>query len=198
MSGRKAEAARQLGLTASTVQQWLVGEKVPQLRNLLQVCLSLDISLLALLDGTARATSWRYTPPPQLPASETKRRPFRKFDAETLQKGLQEAVLKPEDPPLSLSKLAKRLGYRSSFLSHHFPELCQAVSSSYRAYLDERRERTLRARCAELYQVMLFLHSQGLHPTEHRIRPLLKKPSILRLPGIRHAWKTKLHDMGYI
>jgi hypothetical protein len=170
----------------------------PQVRNLLQVCLSLDISLFALLLGTAHTTSWRNAPPPQLPASETKRRPFRKFDALPLQKALQEAVLKPEDPPLSLSKLAKRLGYPSPFLSRHFPELCQAISSSYQAYRNDKRESTFRARCAELDQVMSHLRDQGLRPTEKRVRDLLKSPSILRLPEIRDAWKTKLRDMGSI
>jgi hypothetical protein len=198
MSGRQAEAARQLGLTASTVRQWLSGEQMPQIRNLLQVCLSLDISLLALLLGTAHATSWRNAPPPQLPASETKRRPFRKFDAGTLQKALQEAILKPQDPPLSLSKLAKRLGYPSPFLSHHFPELCQTISSSYQAYRNDKRERTFRARCAELDQVMSHLRDQGVRPTEQRVRSLLKRPSILRLPEVRAAWKAKLREMEYI
>jgi transcriptional regulator with XRE-family HTH domain len=198
MLGRHAEAARLLGLTASTVRQWLSGERIPQVRNLLQVCLSLDISLFALLLGTAHTTSWRNAPPPQLPASETKRRPFRKFDALPLQKALQEAVLKPEDPPLSLSKLAKRLGYPSPFLSRHFPELCQAISSSYQAYRNDKRESTFRARCAELDQVMSHLRDQGLRPTEKRVRDLLKSPSILRLPEIRDAWKTKLRDMGSI
>lgn len=198
MKGKKAQAAHQLGLTASTLHQWLTGKKMPQIRNLLQVCLSLDVSPLALLDGTARGTSLGQMSSSRLPVSESPRRPFRKFDAEALQKALLEAVLSPEDPPLSLSKLAQRLGYRSSFLSRHFPELCQSLSSSYRAYQDDKKERRFQQRCEEVYQAMFHLRDQGLRPSEHRVRDVLKSPSILRLPEIRSAWKTKFSEMGYM
>jgi len=198
LSGSYAQAARQLGLTRSTVRQWLVGGKKPQMRNLLQVCFSLDISLFALLNGTAQVTSCRDVSLPQLPPEPTKRRPRRKFEARTLQKALEVAVHSPEDPPLSPSKLAKRLGYRLSFLSRQFPELCQALSCSYRAYWHERRKSVFEQRCTELDQVMSSLHSQGLYPSQHRMRPLLKKPNILRLPEIRRVWKTKLREMGHL
>lgn len=196
MHGKHAEAARQLGLTSSTLHQWIAGTKMPQVRNLLQVCSSLDISLLALLSGTAREPSKEASRMWKLPASEPSRRPFRKFDAEALQKILQEAVQRPEEPPLSLSKLAQRLGYHSSFLSHYFPELCQSISSSYRSYQTDKKKQKCQQRCEEVYQVMLHLHDQGLYPSEHRVRDLLKTPSILRLPEIRSAWNTKLREMG--
>jgi AraC-like DNA-binding protein len=195
MNGKHAEAARQLSLTASTVHQWLTGRKIPQVRNLLQVCSSLNISLLALLNGTAGQTLQARSQAWKLPASEPPRRPFRKFDAEALQKTLQEAVQKPEEPPLSLRELAQRLGYHSSHLSRYFPELCQSISSSYRAYQAGRREQKFQERCEEVSQVMLHLHDQGLYPSEHRVRDLLKTPSILRLPEIHSAWKTKLREM---
>ena len=196
MNGKHTEAARQLGLTPSTLRQWVEGKKMPQVRNLLQVCSSLDISLLALLNGTVSEASSGESQTWQLPASEPRRRPFRKFDTEALQRALQEAILKPEGPPLSLSKLAQRLGYRSSHLSRYFPELCQAISLSYRAYQAERRVQIFQQRWEEVHQVMLHLREQGLYPSERRVRKLLKTPSVLRLPEIRSAWKTTLREMG--
>jgi AraC-like DNA-binding protein len=172
MNGKHTEAARQLGLTPSTLRQWIAGTaKVP----------SKEASLV-----------WK------LPASEPSRRPFRKFDAEALQKILQEAVQRPEEPPLSLSKLAQRLGYHSSFLSRYFPELCQSISSHYQEYQAKRRQQKFQQRCEEVYQAMHHLRDQGLHPSEHRVREILKSPSILRLPEIRTAWKTKLLEMGFV
>jgi transcriptional regulator with XRE-family HTH domain len=198
MQGRRAQAARQLGLTASTLQQWLTGKKKPQMRNLLQVCSSLDISLLALLDGTAHLSGESRFSKWELPASEPPRRPFRRFHPETLKLALLEAVNHPANPPLSLTKLAQQLGYRSSFLSLHFPELCQAISSDYQAYQANRREQLFQQRWEEVHQAILSLHAQGLYPGETRIRKLLKVPSSLRLPAIRRAWKATLREMGFI
>lgn len=191
LSGNHAQAARQLGLTRSCVRQWLTRGKIPEMRNLLQVCFSLDISLLALLNGTAHATSWRDGPSM---APEIKR----KRDVEMLHKALQDAVNQPEDPPLSPSQLAKRLRYRSSFLSQQFPELYQALSSSYRAYWDDRRKNVFEQRCTELDQAMNSVHSQGLYPSQHRLRSRLPNPNILWLPEIRRVWKTKLQEMGHL
>lgn len=196
MNGKQAEAARQLGLTPSTLHQWVAGRKMPQVRNLLQVCSSLDLSLLALLNGTASEFSSRGSQTWKLPASEPRRRPFRKFDTEALQKALQQAVQQPEVPPLSLSKLAQRLGYRSSFLSRHFPELCQSVSSQYRAYQAQKRQQTFQQRCEKVRQAMHSLHEQGLYPSIFRLKKVLEKPCILRLPEIHRAWKTTLREMG--
>lgn len=196
MQGKQAQAARQLGLTASTLHQWLIGKKKPQIRNLLQVCSSLDISLLALLNGTACPSGESRSPKWELPASESPRRPFRKFQREALKLALLEAVKNPADPPLSLTKLSQQLGYRSPFLSRHFPELCQAISSHYQAYQANRRAQLFQQRWQEVHQAILSLHAQGLYPGEKRVRKLLKTPSSLRLPGIRRAMKATLGEMG--
>jgi AraC-like DNA-binding protein len=168
---------------------------MPQVRNLLQVCSSLDISLLALLNGTASEVSSGGSHVWKLPASEPSRRPFRKFDAEALQKMLQEAVQGPEEPPLSLSKLAQRLGYHSSFLSRQFPELCRSISSSYQAYQKERSQQKFQQRWEEVYQAVFYLRDQGLYPSDYRLKKVLKTPSILRLPEIRSALKAELRRM---
>jgi len=194
LSGNEAEAARQLGLGRSTVRQWFMRGKTPQIRSLLQVCFSLDISLFALLTGTAHAISWRDgTLFPQM-SPKTRR----KRDVEILQKALIDAVKSPEDPPLSPNKLAKRLGYPPSLLSHQFPELYQALSSSYRTYWDDRRKTVFEQRCTELGQVMDSLHSQGLYPSLYRLRSRLPNPNILWLSEIRRVWKTKLREMGHV
>ena len=196
MHGKYAEAAHRLGLTPSTLRQWIAGKKMPQVRNLLQVCSSLDISLLALLNGTASEASSEGSHVWKLPASEPQRRSFRKFDTEALRNVLQEALLKPEVPPLSLSKLAGRLGYHSSFLSHHFPELCRSISLSYQAYQAERSQQKFQQRSEEVRQAMLSLHDQGLYPSIFRLKKVLEKPCILRLPEINHIRKATLHEMG--
>lgn len=196
MRGKQAQAARQLGLTPSTLHQWLIGKKKPQLRNLLQVCSSLDISLLALLNGTACPSGESQYPRRKLPESESPRRPFRRFQRETLKQALLETISNPADPPLSLTKVAQQLGYRSSFLSRHFPESCQTISSHYQAYQADRRAQLFQRRWQEVHQAILSLHAQGIYPGEKRVRKLLKTPSSLRLPEIRWAMKATLSEMG--
>ena len=196
LGGRRAVAARRLSLTQSTLGQWLDGKHIPQVRNLLQVCCSLGISLLSLLKGMADEFPLAGEQTWKLPASEASRRSFRKFDAETLQQALQKALEEPELPPLSLNQVAQQLRYSTWQLSKLFPDLCHALSSRYHAYRGQQRMLRYQSRCEEVRQAVLHLHAQGMYPSEFRVRKLLKKPSILRFPEIRDAWKMALCEMG--
>lgn len=61
--------------------------------------------------------------------------------------------------------------------------------------MEQRRQRH-QNRCEEVRRAVLHLHAQGVHPSESRVRKVLKKPAILRLPEIRDAWKTALCEVG--
>ena len=43
---------------------------------------------------------------------------------------------------------------------------------------------------------MSSLHDQGLYPSIFRLKKVLEKPCILRLPEINHIRKATLHEMG--
>lgn len=196
VEGRYAVAARRLGLTPSTLRQWLDGNHLPQVRNLLQVCCALGISLVSLLQGTAKAFSLTGERPSLLPPSEPRRMPFRKFDAEVIRLALQKALEEPDLPPPSLNQVAQQLRYSPWWLAKLFPDLCHAISSRYDAYQMEQRRQRHQNRCEEVRRAVLHLHAQGVHPSESRVRKALKKPAILRLPEIRDAWKTALCEVG--
>jgi transcriptional regulator with XRE-family HTH domain len=195
VGGQCAVAARHLGLTQSTLGQWLAGKHIPQVRNLLQVCCSLGISLLSLLQGTADEFPLAGGQTWMLPPSEPRRKPFRKFDAEAIRQALQKSLEEPENPPPSLNQVGQQLRYSTWRLSKLFPDLCHAISSRYQAYRVDQRRLRYQNRCEEVRQAVLHLYAQGVHPSESHVKTILKNPSILRFPEIRSAWKMALREV---
>ena len=196
LEGRLTRAARSLSLTDPILRQWLYGNHVPQLRNLLQACCALGISLLSLLLGTADAFPQAGKRTWQLPPSEPLRKPFREFDAEIIHHALQQAWEDSSIPPLSVNQIAQQLRYRPHQLTQLFPELCQAISSRYSRYQEQQRRSRYQSRCEEVRQAVFHLHAQGIHPSEVRVKQRLQKPSILRFPEVRAAWKMARHEVG--
>lgn len=195
--GNDEQAASHCGTTAWTLRAWLTGKEVPQITSLLHLCLSLGVSLAAILDGpvsrsslvqrslTGRCMSGR-------PCRE--RRPFSKRKAE---RALQNAIKRPHDPPMSLSRLAKKAGASPSQLSRCFPELCATLTSLYRAQMKHKQEQTFLRNCEAVSQAVLFLHEHEIYPSRRRLRQILQKPSIMSNPNIVAFLEAKLQEMGY-
>lgn len=98
---------------------------------------------------------------------------------------------------MSLSRLAKKIGTSPSQLSRHFPELCAALTSLYRAQMKHKQEQTFLRNCEAVSQAMLFLHEHEVYPSRRRLRQILPKPSIITNPNIVAFLKVKLQEMGY-
>ena len=102
-----------------------------------------------------------------------------------------------EYPPPPLSHVAKKLGYDHSFLYKHLPELCRAISVRFEEYRTEQCEAKKRLLIREVRQATLKIHSQGIYPSQLRVRNLLAKPSSIRIPEALAAWHTTLKELGW-
>lgn len=198
LQGDYEQAARHFGITESTLRDWLTGASVPQINLFLHLCLSLDVSLMALLDGSASALSFAQQSITVRDMSKRPRHVTRKFPKRHVEKALQKAILKPQDPPISLYKLAKRLGSSPERIVSYFPELSAALTAQYHAAMGNKREQTFLHNCEEVAQAMLFLHENGIYPSRYRLKQVLSRPSIVRRPAIIAFMKATLREMGYV
>ena len=197
-NGNYGQAASQFGTTESTLRGWLSGKRTLQIDSLLSICLSLDVSLVALLDGSARGASVAQQSIAVQPVSKRPPHESRKFPKRKVEKALREALLTPVDPPISLNKLAKCVGSTPDRISHHFPELSAQLTSSYQAYMRNKKEQTMLQNREDVYRAMLFLHENGMYPSRNRLKQVVRKPSIITRPNIIAFIKATLREMGYM
>jgi hypothetical protein len=192
--------ARLLGLHPETIRQWHTGG-VPRLDSLLELTSHLGISPRQFLTGDLREVrAWGPAPDcPRRTGSADRLSPRRVgFDTARVKRALEAALASDEDPPPSLSEVARRLGISSpEGFYPRFPELTRAVAARSSA---ARRVRTLQRRDAlreEVGQVVATLHADGQYPSCNVVRARLSHPAAFRNPVVREAWATSLREHGW-
>jgi hypothetical protein len=181
-----------------TIRDWKKGEQMPQLISLLRFCYLCNISPIRLLTedllaagifGTRRDLSTE--------SSYKVKKHNRVFDAERMRQALEAQLQSIEYPPPPRSVVAKRLGYDQSFLYKYFPDLCSSISAKHEAYRTNQREERKRKLVLEVRQATLRVHSQGIYPSQLRVRNSLTKPGSMRIPDALHAWQATLEELGW-
>jgi len=195
--GNVSALSRKLRVSRRTINDWRRCLQIPQLDSLLQVCSILEISPFHVFASEAvniltRVTSSMSGSPP----NRRSRRYPRLIDLGRISSELEAELQKGVDKPSPMSIVARRLGFDQSFLYKYFPELCQAISSCYRAYRRKMREERRRKILEEVREVTIKVHASGVYPSQERVRLLLGKPGSIREPGALAVWHETLVALG--
>lgn len=135
------EFARNLKIPQPTLNDWRIGNHVPQLDRILRVCFIAGASLLDFIFGRLPEV---HTPQPPLSNEAVKQRirsrprlPRRWTEAEYKKaRGALEAAL-VESPPPSMVEIARRLDRSASTLQMRFTELCRKIIACHEEYRKE-------------------------------------------------------------
>lgn len=197
-AGNRRGWARQLGLGLETAVGWREGRAIPSLGSLLQVCSALGTTPLRLLQGDIgsvdRPTA-RRLPTPLVPRRPRRNRTASERDA--LRHALETVLAAEERPPPSLRAVAERLTETTTYLRHHLPELCRAISARYlEAQRDQGNKSRQQIRDA-VRQATYAVHAQGRYPSGSQVARLLSEPAVLLTPTGRTAWREALRELGW-
>jgi hypothetical protein len=121
---------------------------------------------------------------------------YRLFPREQIRFALEAEITKETTPPRPMSVVAKELHYDQTFLNHHFPGLCRAISDRYLAYRKKQRMERNQRILNEVQQVTRQVYEKGLYPSQERVRLLLRKPGAMREAGALAMWHATLKDLG--
>lgn len=115
---------------------------------------------------------------------------------EKVRQKMQEMYASSEET-LSVSALAEQIGYSEDVLRSAFPEICKQFSARRRAKLRSQHEDRMEGFSAEIRQVMLELHGNGIYPSARRVTDLVSyKFAIVTKEGY-NAWVAMLKQLGY-
>jgi transcriptional regulator with XRE-family HTH domain len=196
--GNISAAARLLQVSRRTIRDWKNGEQTPQLSSLLRFCHLCGISPLHLLTESSPAAEYSSTSRITSAVSgHHARKHYRAFRIERLKCTLEAELQSDQYPPPPMSRVAKKLGYDHSFLYKHLPDLCRAISDRFEKYRTEQREEKKRLLIREVRQATLEIHSQGIYPSQSRVRNLLAKPGSIRIPEAQATWHATLEELGW-
>lgn len=141
MTGSLASLADKLGVVHHKLVGWQRGQHLPRFNILVQLCYRMGVSPLSFLVKQAREStavlSQVGTDSP-LGLGEGRCKPM---DIENVRQQLEAILADGKSFPLSLKRVASRLGYPVPILQYHFPQLCDAIAVRYRKLLDADKQR---------------------------------------------------------
>lgn len=97
---------------------------------------------------------------------------------------------------MSLSAIAKQLGYHRRTLTNNFPELCQQISADYLEYKKSLRVTRIKECCEDVEQAVIRLNSKGIYPSEANVAKILSRPGNLREKEVREALSKARQKLG--
>jgi len=177
-----------------TIRGWIKGIQVPQLASLLQFCYLSELSLLSLFTDVMKISGFAEVAVPV--ALSKNKKYYRSFDKERV-RGILEAELAVGNcPPQSMSKVARKLRYDHSFLFKYYPDLCREISARFEEYRTSQSIESKQGIIHEVRRAALKVQSEGLYPSQVRVRNLLATLGTIRIPEALHTWHAVLKELG--
>lgn len=188
-AGNLAALSRRLKIPKNTLWLWYSGEVVPSLESSLSICGHFDLSLVQFFTGEM----------PALPSLDnlqvTQRQPSatassQPFDLEVAHLFLKRVLSQEISPPLSVVEVSRKLKCNRRILYKYFPDLCSAIASNYKNYLQQSCEKNLASCCHQVQQIVDRLYREGQYPSESRVAQLMDKPNFLRYEKVRSVLRA--------
>jgi hypothetical protein len=188
-----------LRLDLTIIEAWQRGQRVPQLGTLLQVCYCLGMSPLRLLTQATVMVDLNQVNM-QVVKDQLSRyvKQNQRAEPRNLRSRLEEILVSDEEPPPSVSQVARRLEYNHLYLHRRFPELCSAISTRYRNYRTIKATERKQNNRDQIRQATLDLHAQGVYPTMSKIRAFCCNSWLLIKSEERDVWHEALRELGLI
>jgi hypothetical protein len=157
--------SRRLYVSRRTIRDWVKGVQLPQLHSLLQFCFLAQISPVHLLSIRQDTPNISISALDQIGGQKQKH--YRLFPIERIRFALEAEITNKTTPPRPMSVVAKELHYDQTFLHHHFPDLCRAISNRYLVYRKKQRMKRNQRILNEVQQVTRQVCEQRLYPVRN-------------------------------
>jgi transcriptional regulator with XRE-family HTH domain len=188
-AGNLAALSRRLKIPKNTLWLWHSGEVIPSLESSLSICGHFNIALVQFFTGEIGSLpnldNWRV--PKQQPSAKAS---SQAFDLKVARLFLEQVLSQEISPPLSVVEVSRKLGCNRRILYKYFPDLCSAIASIYKNYLQQSCDESLACCCHQVQQIVAQLYREGQYPSESRVAQLMDKPNFLRYEQVRSVLKS--------
>lgn len=158
-NGVSTVAANSAGIYKSVLWGWMKGLYQPNLSQLLDLCLSAGVSLVSVLKGAPSDCKC----PPLIPSRKIT--PKKKISYKERESALQQALT--SKTPISLPKVASKLGLDRKTLRNQFPELSSRITERFIKYQKQLKLKHLQHNEGDALVMINKLRTAGI-PCTHR------------------------------
>lgn len=176
------------------VWEWANGKVTPQLDVLLRISHLMGLSLLDFMTQDDFKACCLNTA--KLNDSKKSKRNKQNFNHSIAETTLLKFISDDSINPMSLSAIARQLGYHRRTLTNNFPELCKQISANHLEYQKSLRVQRIKECCLEVEQAVIKLNSEGIYPSEANVSKILSQPGNLREKEVRGALSKARKNLG--
>lgn len=174
---------RDLNVPKSTFKGWCIGESLPQIKSLLEICIYLGISISEFLAQKNICLN-------QFNNKDTKLQDMSesiRYDHQKIKKYLFEII--DNEEPISIKNVAETIGCDRKLLYRQYPIECKKIKENRDKYLEyEKRERD-KKKFEEIEKAFNQLVIRNEYPSRRKIENIVGE-GVLRERILQEKWKT--------
>lgn len=183
--GNLQRFAKNLNLAKTTLWDWCKGKVLPPLPRIFEICSLFDISPVYFYtqDISTNKNKTLITLNTELASRNQGTREIR-FD-HTRALAMLEKYASNSEHIISMTELAKLIGYPKRTLYEHFPDLCKIISAKNKEFIKRRTKQAYEDNCLIIDNCVEVLGKNGVYPSRRKIEEIAHKPGLLKDKKLR-------------
>ncbi|WP_277929012.1 TniQ family protein [Bacillus cereus group sp. BfR-BA-01523] len=181
--GNLQRFAKNLNLAKTTLWDWCKGKVLPPLPRVLEICSLFDISPVYFYTQDISINKNLIILNVEFLLRNQDTREIR-FDCNRALSILGEYANNSERI-ISMTELAKLIGYPKRTLYEHFPDLCKIISAKNKEYIKRRTIQAYEDNCLIIDKCVEILGKHGVYPSRRKIEEIAYKPGLLKEKKLR-------------
>ncbi|MGG0720137.1 TniQ family protein [Robertmurraya massiliosenegalensis] len=192
--GNISDFSKFLNIPKSTLRCWLSYENFPALESLLFICFKINKNISDLLFENEIPAVNIYQIDNHIVVKKKKviRKPL---DIVVIEKKLKELLR--NDPVISMSAAANKIGHDKRVLYRNFPDLCKQISKRYREFVDLKSNQRVEMLKVEINKAFISLINEEIYPSRRKIEQRVNKKGLLKEKVLQEYWKSLLAKSGF-
>lgn len=181
--GNLQRFAKNLNLAKTTLWDWCKGKVLPPLPRIFEICSLFDISPVYFYTQDISTNKNLITLNVETLLRNRGTREIR-FDCTKALSILREYASNSERI-ISMTELAKLIGYPKRTLYEHFPDLCKIISAKNKEFIKRRTKQAYEDNCLIIDNCVEILGKHGVYPSRRKIEEIAHKPGLLKDKKLR-------------
>lgn len=183
--GKSSRMAKELNIPLSTLNTWLSGESLPEIKSLIKICEFLGVYLSEFLIKKKVDCKVKVMKHSIIRESERKER--KRHNHQEIKEYLNFVI--NNKLSLSISKIAANLGCDRKLLSQRYPKECNKIKNNFNKHLEDIKKRRDIEKFKKVEEAFYLITRKGEYPSRREMEKIIGK-GVLREKILQQKWKS--------
>lgn len=185
--------AKKVGIPKVTLWDWVKEKNKPTITGLLKISYSTEIPLLSIVTGRTDNILVSNLIKEPITSVSNRRKP-KNVNVSIIKKTMESFLDSDKFSTISMSGVAKKVGFNRRLLYKYLPDTCKAISSKYMHNKKLCKKMRVRSLSENVKCTAIELFEKGIYPNSRQVE-LCIGSGVLRELDIRQAWHQTIKGL---